>query len=172
MSEEMRAIRIEKVTVNIGAGEVGDQVDTAVNLLENMTGGTAVKTTATEEALQFGLRPGLNVGAKITLRGEQAHDFLEKAFQAVGNELRARVFDTQGNFSFGVEEYINMPDMKYDPDIGMQGFDVAVTLERPGYRVKERDDAGDVGASHRITPDEAQTFIRDTFDVEIAGGAA
>lgn len=165
-THEMQQIRVEKVTVNIGAGEVGDEVATAVNLLEKLTGGNAVKTEASGSARDFGLRPGLNIGAKVTLRGEEAEDFLERVLEAKG-ELPARVFDTQGNFSIGVEEYINMPGVKYDPDIGMRGFDVAVTLERPGYRVKNRKNAKQLGDDQQISPDEAQEFVQDRFGVEI-----
>lgn len=164
---EMQKIRVEKVTVNIGIGHVGDDVEKAVTLLKKLTGENPVKTTATEEARQFGLRPGLNIGAKVTLRGETAEEFLARVLAAQDNEVPAAAFDRQGNFSLGVDEYIDMPDTRYDPDIGMQGFEVAVTLERPGYRVKKRKDPRDLGKQQKITPEDAQEFVRDRFDVEI-----
>lgn len=168
MSEnEMQQIRIEKITVNKGVGEVGDRVDKAVNLLEQMTGNQAVKTESGRAAQGFGLRGGLNIGAKVTLRGDDAAEFLEKVFEANDNELAASAFDAQGNFSLGVAEYIDMPNMRYDPDIGMEGFDVAVTLERPGYRVMKRKEGGEMGGDHRISPEEAQEFVRERFGVDI-----
>ena len=57
--------------------------------------------------------------------------------------------------------------MKYDPDLGMIGFDVAVTLERPGYRVQKRKDAEKLSDDHRISPEEAQDFVEEQFGVEV-----
>lgn len=164
---KMKEIRVEKVTVNIGVGEVGQQVEKAVDLLEMMTGKTPVKTESGIEAQNFGLRSGLNIGAKVTIRGDDAENFLENVFEANDNQVRGRSFDTQGNFSIGVSEYINMPNLKYDPDLGMIGFDVAVTLERPGYRVQKRKNAEKISDDHRISPEEAQEFVQERFGVEI-----
>lgn len=168
MSENvMKNIRVEKVTVNIGVGEVGEGVERAVKLLQDMTGKDPVRTESSRAAQGFGLREGLNIGAKVTLRGDDAEAFLEKVLEANDNELSEDCFDDQGNFSLGVSEYIDMPNMKYNPDIGMQGFEVAVTLERPGYRVKERKNAKKLGDGHRISPDEAATFVQDRFGVTL-----
>ncbi len=60
-----------------------------------------------------------------------------------------------------------MPEVRYDPDIGMMGFDVAVTLQRPGYSVKERKEGGEVGSEHRIGPEEAKEFVEERFGVEV-----
>ena len=168
MSENvMKQIHVEKVTVNIGVGEVGEGVERAVKLLKDMTGKDPVRTQSTMAAQGFGLREGLNVGAKVTLRGDDARDFLEKVLEANDNELSENCFDAQGNFSLGVSEYIDMPNMKYNPEIGMQGFEIAVTLHRPGYRVKDRKDADKLGEDHRISPDEAATFMQDEFGVAL-----
>lgn len=164
---EMKEIHVEKVTVNIGVGEVGQEVEKAVKLLENMTGNNAVKTESGREAQGFGMRSGLDIGAKVTLRGDDAAEFLEYVFEANENEIPATSFDDQGNFSIGVSEYINMPNLKYDPDLGMIGFDVAVTLERPGYRVQKRKNAETLSDDHKISPEEAQEFVQDRFGVEI-----
>ncbi|MDY6771513.1 MAG: 50S ribosomal protein L5 [Candidatus Nanohaloarchaea archaeon] len=167
---EMEQIQIHKVTVNIGIGEVGDDVEKAVNLLERMTDSTAVRTESGPNSTGFGLRDGLNIGAKTTIRGEKARDFLGRMFDAIEENISMSNFDKHGNFSFGVEEYINVPGMEYDPDIGMRGFEVAVTLERPGYRVKRRkEDPRDVGKEHRITPEEAVNFVQEQFGAEIEG---
>ncbi|MDY6776495.1 MAG: 50S ribosomal protein L5 [Candidatus Nanohaloarchaea archaeon] len=164
---EMKQIQVEKVTVNMGAGEVGDEVDKAVNLLEQLTGKEPVKTESSRAAQGFGLRGGLNIGAKVTLRGEEAEEFLEYVFEAKGDEISRDVFDTQGNFSVGVEEYIDMPNVSYDPDIGMKGFDVAVTLERPGHRVKRREEDREVGGDHGISEEDARQYVKERFDVEL-----
>ncbi len=164
---EMKEIHVEKVTVNIGVGEVGQEVEKAVKLLEKMTGNNAVKTESGMEAQGFGLRSGLDIGAKVTLRGDDAEEFLEHVFEANDHQIPETSFDDQGNFSLGVSEYINMPNLKYDPDLGMIGFDVAVTLERPGYRVQKRKDAETLSDDHRISPEEAQDYVQDRFGVEV-----
>lgn len=171
MSENpMKEIKIEKLTVNIGVGEVGKEVNKALNLLETLTNSYAVKTESSMNAKGFGLRENLEIGAKTTLRGEEAEEFLEKAFQALEENISVDNFDKQGNLSFGVEEYINFPGVEYNPDIGMQGFDVAVNIERPGYRVKKRDiKSKKVGKSHQVTPEESANFIADNFGVEVEG---
>lgn len=166
----MQQIQIHKVTANIGMGEVGESVENAVNLLEKLTDAQPVRTVSGDNAKGFGLREGLNIGAKVTLRGEQAEDFLAKMFQSIEDNVSINNFDNRGNFAFGVPEYINVPGMEYDPKIGMQGLEVAVTLERPGYRIKRRqEDPRKVGKDHLITPEEAANFIKERFDVEIEG---
>ncbi len=168
MSEqEMREISVEKVVVNFGAGEVGDAVEQGVKLLRKLTGTEPVRTESGDAAKGFGLRDGLQVGAKVTLRGEAAEEFVARVLEAKGDELPASVFDTQGNFSVGVDEYINMPGVDYDPEIGMKGFEVAVVLERPGFRTKKRKEPNEVGQDHRITAEEAQDFVRDRFGADI-----
>lgn len=162
----MKEIRIEKVTLNIGVGEIGDEVEKAVNLLEKLTGKNAKKTEAGKNAKPFGIREGLEIGAKITLRGKDAKEFLKNALKAKNDSVKAKWFDTQGNFSFGIDEYFNLPDVKYDPNIGIIGFDVAVTLERPGHSIK-RSKNKKIDRSHRIEKEEAMEFIKENFDVEV-----
>lgn len=167
---EMEQIHVQKVTVNIGVGEVGDDVQKAKQLIERLTDSEAVTTESTFEARGFGLREGLNIGAKTTLRGEDAEEFLERMFEAREDAITRDQFDETGNFSFGIPEYINVPGMDYDPDIGMMGFEIAVNLERPGYRVARRkEDSRPVGDSHRVTPDEAAEYVQDRFGIEVRG---
>ena len=90
------------------------------------------------------------------MRGTDAIEFLKKAIQAAEGRLKESQFDANGNFSFGVHEYINIPGVKYDPDVGILGMDVAVTLEKPGYRVKKRKlRPGKVGKVHLVKKEEA-----------------
>lgn len=164
---EMKQIKIEKVTVNIGEGQVGDDVEKAFSLLEKLTGKTPVRTESDETSKTFGLRSGLNIGARITLRGEEAREFLEKVIPAA-DDINKHAFDGNGNFSFGVSEYIDVPGVEYDSDIGMKGFEVAVNLERPGYRVKRRDHKPThVGKDHLVSDEEAKEFVEEELGVEV-----
>ncbi len=162
----MRKIRIGKVTVNIGLKNTGEDVDKAYKLLERLTGKKPVKTMAKKNAKTFGIRPGLNIGVKVTLRGKDAVEFLRRIFESKSN-LSIKSFDKQGNFSFGIEEYLNVPGMKYDPKIGIMGFDVCVTLERPGFSIKAKKIKKEIGKNHRIIRDEAIEFVKQNFDISV-----
>ncbi|MFP4038633.1 MAG: 50S ribosomal protein L5 [Candidatus Nanohaloarchaea archaeon] len=164
---EMKQIQIGKVVVNVGIGQVGEDVEKAKNLIEKITGKTAVKTESREASKTFGNREGLKIGAMTTLRGEEAMEFLEKVFTAV-EEVEASQFDDAGNFGFGIGEYIDVSGIDYDADIGMMGFEVSVNLERPGYRIKRRDyRPSDIGDEHIVNREDAIEFVEQEFDVEV-----
>lgn len=165
---EMKQVEIEKIVVNAGAGEVGNEVEKTVNLLEKLTDKQPVRTESRSEAKTFGLRGGLEIGARVTLRGEEAREFLEKVLPAADNEINSDAFDGQGNFAFGISEYIDVPGIDYDSDIGMRGFEVAVTLKRPGYRVKKRSHKpSEVGKNHKVTDEDAEKFVEEELGVEV-----
>ena len=93
---------------------------------------------------------------------------LTNALKAVNNTIPEKSFDRYGNVSFGVKEYIDYPGIKYDPDIGILGFDVCVTLTRPGTRVKYRRRARSrIGKKHRVTRDEAIDYMKKQFNVNV-----
>jgi large subunit ribosomal protein L5 len=157
----MRQIVIDKVTLNIGVGSGGKELEAAQGLLQTLSGAKAVLTTAKVRNPLFHLKKGSPIGTKTTLRGKSAMDFLLKAFKAKENTLSGRSFDRTGNFSFGVPEYIDFPGAKYDPKIGIIGFDVCVSLRRRGARVAIRRQArAQIGKKHRITRDEAMEFVK------------
>jgi large subunit ribosomal protein L5 len=165
----MRSITIGKVTVNMGVGEPGERLENAINVMKQITGSKPVKTLCKIKQPGWGIREGLEIGTKITLRKKAASEFLKAAFAARQNSIPPRNFDRAGNFGFGVKEHIEMPDVKYDPKLGILGFDVLVTLERPGYRVKKRKMAKTkTGKNHRITKEEAISFVKENFGVEVA----
>ncbi|MFH1393875.1 MAG: 50S ribosomal protein L5 [Candidatus Micrarchaeota archaeon] len=168
-SNPMRELLVEKVTVNIGVGSPGDRLDYAKQLVSRLAGDrTPVITKARRREPVFKLRTGLPIGVKITLRGKPATEFLEKAFAAKRKMIHKRNFDKEGNFSFGVAEYIDFPGAKYDPEIGMFGFDVCVTMKRKGKRVTQRKlHKAKIGNAHRISQDEAVAFVRDKFGVTV-----
>ena len=169
MSEKMREILIEKVTVNIGVGSPGDRLEHAKGLISKLTGDRKpVETKARRREPVFKLRKGLPIGTKVTLRDEEAKIFLEKALTARRKMLKESNFDKQGNFAFGVPEYIDFPGAKYDPAIGMFGFDVCVSLTRHGRRVTLRKlQSSKIGKHHRITKQEAIEFMKNAFNVKI-----
>ncbi|MFW6283373.1 MAG: 50S ribosomal protein L5, partial [Minisyncoccales bacterium] len=127
-----------------------------------------VKTTTKKRIPGWGLRPGLAIGCKITLRGKKAEEIFEKLIKGKDNILSNKQFDENGNIAFGIHEYIDVPDLEYDPKIGIMGFEVCVTLKRPGYRVKKRFKAKrKIGKNHIIKKEEAMEFIKNKFSVKI-----
>ncbi len=162
----MRNIRIEKITVNIGAGDAGEKLEKAKKLLERLTNKKIV-VTKTKKRTTFGAAKGRPIGLKVTLRGKDADEFLKKAFVAVDKKLSETVFDKQGNFSFGIKEHIDIPGVKYDPEIGIYGMDVSVTLERPGFTVKRKKIAHTIGKNHLIKPREARDWVIKNYDVKV-----
>ncbi len=163
----MRRIRIEKVTLNIGVKAPSDS-ERAYALLEKITGKKPVYTQATRKARTFKVRRGLPIGAKVTLRGNDAKEMLLRLIKAKGNKLSPHNFDENGNFGFGIAEYLDIPGIKYDPQLGVMGLDVFVNLERPGFRVKRRKyHKSKVGKNHRITKEEAIEFVKKELGIMI-----
>ena len=166
---DMREIVIEKITVNIGVGQPGERLDFAKELLNKMTGKTPTETRAKRREPVFKLRKGLPIGAKVTLRGKDALEFVDKALTARKRQISEGNFDKTGNLSFGVPEYIDFPGAKYDPKIGMFGFDVCVTLKRRGKRVALRKiKRSKIGKNQRVSKEEAITFAKEKLKAEVS----
>lgn len=164
----MQSVRLEKVTLNIGAGEPGERLENAKVLLEKITGKKAILTKAKDRNPTFKIRKGDNIGSKVTLRGEIASEILKKSLDVRENILMDSNFDKFGNVSFGVKEYIDFPGMKYDPKIGMMGFDVSVTLTKPGKRISlRRVMRKKLPIRQRVSPTEAKKFMIEKFGVKV-----
>lgn len=165
---KMQEIRIEKVTLNVGAGKDQKVLEKAVKLLKNLTGIEPIKTITQKRIQGWGLRPGLPIGTKITLRGKQATEMVERVVYAKDNVLQKSNFDNNGNISFGVLEYVDIKDAKYDVEIGMMGLQVSITLTRPGFRVKnKRIRPGKIASNHRIKQEESIEFMKKNYAVKI-----
>jgi len=169
MSENpMREIRIEKVTLNIGCGSDQDKLKRAQKLLQNLTDQKPL-ITRTRRRTTFGMPSKKAIGVKVTLRKDKAVNFLKDTLQALDNELKEKQINDD-NFSIGIKEYIDLPKAKYDPDIGIIGMDVCVTLERPGYRVKKRKNKkSKIGKKHLITKTETIEWLKNKFGVNVIG---
>jgi large subunit ribosomal protein L5 len=164
----MKDIRIEKLTLNVGAGKNPDVLKKGTKLLKNITGLEPVKTVTQKRIPNWGLRPGLPIGCKITLRKAQAKELVGRLLEAKSRRLATNNFDGSGNVSFGVHEYIDVPGVKYDPEIGITGFQVCLTLERSGFRVKRRRiGKASIPKDHRISKEEAMAFMKSSFNVEV-----
>jgi len=164
----MRDIRIEKVVVNIGVGEAGEKLTRAEKVIELITAKKPTQTVSTHTNKDLGIRIGMPIGCKVTLRDEDAPEFLKRAFWVKENRIMHYSFDPEGNFSFGISDYTDFEGMKYDPQIGIFGLDINVVLKRSGKRVKLRKRArSHIPHSHRVTREEAIEWVAKTFDVEV-----
>jgi large subunit ribosomal protein L5 len=162
----MRKPRVEKVVVHMGVGTGGRELANAEDILEEVTGQQSVRTQAKRTVQEFDIREGDPIGAKVTLRGDDAREFLETALPLT--TLSPAQFDETGNFSFGVEEHTDFPSQEYDPQIGIYGLDVTVTLVRPGYRVSKRDKVSrSIPKNHRLDAEDAIAYLTSEFDVDV-----
>lgn len=170
MENPMKEIRIEKIVVNMGVGQAGDELKKGQEIIEKVTGRKAVQTKCKVKQPIWGIRPGLPIGVKVTLRKQKAVDFLKTSLKAKENLLKESNFDSTGNFGFGIKEYIDLPGTKYDPKLGIKGFNVLVSLEKKGYRIKRRKNKSrKIPIKHRVTKEEAINFMKKEFGVEING---
>ncbi len=160
--------RIEKVVVNLNVGKSGEPLDKAFRVLKEIAGQTPVKKNAKQSIRDFGIRKGEPIACVVTLRRQAAIDFLKKVLPVVDNKVSRSSFDERGNFAFGLKEHIEIPGVKYDPDIGIFGMDICVTINRPGDRVHDRRKRkASIGKKHVLTPEESILFAKQTLGVEI-----
>ena len=167
-SNPMLKPRIAKVTVNMGVGTSGERLQKAIKVLKELTGQEPSVRRAKKTIKEFGIRKREPIATVVTLRGEKAINFLNKALEAIGRRLKASSFDDYGNVSFGITEHIMIPGVKYDPEVGIFGMDVAVTLERPGFRVmRRRVKRSRIPRRHRVSKVEAITFFIKELGVRV-----
>jgi large subunit ribosomal protein L5 len=108
--------KIGKVVVNISVGKSGEPLEKATKVLKELTNQTPSKRKAKSTIRDFGIRQGEPIACIVTLRKQQAVEFLKKVLPVVDNKLSRGCFDKHGNFAFGIKEHIELPGVKYDPD--------------------------------------------------------
>jgi large subunit ribosomal protein L5 len=168
MTNPMRNITVEKLTFNFGSGKDAAKLEKGIKLIRHITGKDPVKTITNKRIPSWGLRPGLPVGCKLTIRGAAATELVRRLLKAKKDKLQKSQFDNNGSVSFGVKEYIDIPGIEYNPEIGIMGFEVCVTLKRPGFRIKSRRmRPARISKTHSISQDEAAEFMHKQFNTEI-----
>lgn len=167
-TNKMTELRVEKVTLNMGTGKDQATLDKGLKVLGILTNGKPVKTITQKRVPEWGVRPGLPVGCKITLRKKAAEEMIMRILEAKTYTLEERNFDEMGTVSIGIPEYIDIKGAKYDPEIGIIGLQACITLERPGYRVKRRKKMpARLAKNHRINKADAIEFMKKRFNVKI-----
>ena len=143
----MQIPKIDKVVVNVGCGEAKENakvLEAVVRDLTTITGQKAVVTKAKKSIANFKLRSGMNVGAKVTLRGDRMYEFTDKLVSIVLPRVRdfrgvsAKAFDGRGNYSLGVREQLIFPEIEYDKVEKIRGMEmVFVTTAKTDEEAKE-----------------------------------
>ncbi len=162
----MRTIAIEKMVVHCGGVE--DKLEKSIKLLKKITNGTVYIKKSTRRIPAFGISPGKKSGAKVTLRDKkQIYDLLRRFFSAIDNKLHEKQI-TANQACFGIKEYIEVPGLEYEREIGILGFEVMLVFERKGKRVKMRKRrAGKFPAKQHVTPEEIIEYLKEHFKVEV-----
>jgi len=132
----MQIPRLNKITVNIGCGEARDNakiMDAVLADLTKITGQKPVVTKAKKSVANFKLREGMNIGAKVTLRGERMWEFLDRLFSIALPRVRdfrginPNGFDGRGNYAMGIREQLIFPEIDYDKIDKIRGMDIVFT---------------------------------------------
>ncbi len=131
----MQVPKLEKIVVNIGAGDASHNsklLDACVNDLMAITGQKPVITKARKSIAGFKIREGQNIGCKVTLRGENMYNFLDKLISVSLPRVRdfrgvsSKAFDGRGNYTIGIKEQLIFPEIEYDDVVKVRGMDIVL----------------------------------------------
>ncbi len=164
----MKKISLDKIVLNMGVGKSGDAIEIAKTALNQISGKKSCARNARETQRDWGIRKGEPIGVSVTVRGEDAKALLKRLLEAKGDTVKGKSFDNFGNYSFGINEHIDIPGVKYEPQIGILGLGISIALSRPGYGIRKRSKhKASVGKSHVITSQEAKDYLVKEFGVTI-----
>ena len=156
----LRKIRIEKIVLSIGG--TADYLEKGVKILQILTEKKPAKMRTTKRVPSLGIRPKFEVGAVSTVR-KNPEEFLKKMLIAIDNTLKKSQI-SENNFSFGIKEYIEIPGVEYQRDIGIIGLDVTVVFKRSGKRVGlKKIKRGRIPKKQHISKNEIIKFMEDKF---------
>src|SRR3989344_2474278 len=159
----MRKPFVEKVVLSACATE--NNLVKAKKLLELLSGRKAqiIKAGPKRRIPELGVKPGMELGTRVTLRGDKALDILRRLLGAIDNKLKRKQI-ADNHFSFGIEEYIDIPDMEYVREIGVRGFNTSVVFARAGLRAQRKKiKRGRVPKKQHVTPDEIINYMEENF---------
>ena len=143
----MQIPKLDKVVVNVGCGEARDNakvIDAIINDLSQITGQHPVVCKAKKSVANFKLREGMNIGVKVTLRGEKMYEFVDRLFSIALPRVRdfrginPNSFDGRGNYSMGVKEQLIFPEISYYKIDAVRGMDICfVTTAQTDEEARE-----------------------------------
>lgn len=143
----MQVPKLDKIVVNVGCGEAKENtkvIENIVNDLQIITGQKPVHCRAKKSVANFKLREGMVIGLKVTLRGEQMYEFLDRFFNVALPRVRdfqginPNSFDGRGNYSMGIKEQLIFPEIEYDKIDAIRGMDINfITTAKTDEEAKE-----------------------------------
>lgn len=143
----MQIPKLDKIVINVGAGEAKDNAKAIDNIIADITaitGQKAVPTYAKKSVANFKVRQGMKIGVKVTLRGDRMYEFVDRLFNLALPRLRdfkginPNAFDGRGNYSLGLKEQLIFPEIEYDKVEQVRGMDIAfVTTAKTDEEAKE-----------------------------------
>src|SRR5574341_711369 len=152
LENPMKKITVAKVVLNMGVGKSGEPIEQARRALQQIAGQKPNPRNAKATQRDWGVHKGEPIGVAVTLRRQPAIDLIKRLFAAKGNQIKGSSFDDFGNLSFGIKEHIDIPGVKYDPQIGILGLNVSISLQRPGFNIRFRSKhKASVGKKHIIS---------------------
>jgi large subunit ribosomal protein L5 len=162
----MRQIEIEKMVINCGG--IDEKLERSIKLLEMITGRKVQKIKSTKRIPTFGISPGKLSGVKVTIRErDEIINLLKRFFAAIDNKLRKNNV-VKNHLSFGIKEYIEIPGLEYNRDIGILGFEVSVVFTRKGKRASLRKiKRGKYPERQSVSRDEIVEYLTKTFKVGV-----
>ena len=131
----MQIPKLDKIVINVGAGDAKDNSKVIDNIIEELTlitGQRAIPTYARKSVANFKLREGMKIGAKVTLRGSRMYEFLDRLFNLALPRVRdfkginPNAFDGRGNYSLGIKEQLIFPEIEYDKVDKIRGMDICI----------------------------------------------
>lgn len=164
----MRKPYVSSVMLNCAVGRSGQPLEDAKEVLRSITDREPAERLAKRSVREFSIREGEAIAAMVTMRGEEAYKQLKRLLETKDYKLKETCFDEFGNFAFGVKEHINVEGTRYDPNLGIIGFNVVVQMARPGFRVHyRRSRQKKVPKAHKLSREESMKYIQDQFDIKI-----
>lgn len=162
----MKDVKIEKIVLSIGAN--GEALERGYKLLQILSGKKPAKMASRKRIPSLGVRPGLEIGTVVTIR-KGMEELLERMLASIDNTLRRRQI-SNNNFSFGIKEYLEIPGIEYQRDVGVMGLDVTVVFKRSGRRVGLRKTKrGKVPQRQRVSKEEIIKFMEENFGTTFTG---
>jgi len=131
----MQIPKIEKIVINVGCGDAKDNakaIESAMNDIRSITGQQPVPTKAKKSVANFKIRQGMNIGVKVTLRGDKMYEFLDRLFSVALPRVRdfrginPNAFDGRGNYALGLKEQLIFPEIDFDKIDKIRGMDIVI----------------------------------------------
>ncbi|MDP2925425.1 MAG: 50S ribosomal protein L5 [Nanoarchaeota archaeon] len=165
-TNKMQDIDIEKMVLNCGG--IDDKLEKSIKLLSTITGRKIQVLKSHKRIPDFGISPGKKSGCKVTIRDKKTMINLLKRFLAAEDNSISRKKIENNHFSLGIKEYIEIPGLEYNRDIGILGFEIDVSFSRKGKRVKfKKIKKGKYPKRQDVTKEEIIDYLKKHLNVEV-----